>query len=94
MTVLSARFKQGLSEVRRYVIDFSLQLSAVPTVSSPSGGTGLVVSSLAIAGDGKTAAFYVSGGQTGQTYEIDLLSTTSIAQVFEDVVAVDIITKV
>lgn len=101
MTTLSARFKQGLSEVRRYVIDYTLQLSPgeilttlTPTISSPSGGTGLVVNSVAIASDGKTAAFYVSGGQTGQSYEIDFLGATSIGQTFEDVIAVDIITKV
>jgi hypothetical protein len=98
---LSARFKQGLLEVRRYVVDWTLQMSpgevivtAVPTISSPSGGTGLVVGSLAIASNGLTAAFYVSGGQDGQFYEIDILSTTSIGQTFEDVVGVDVSTKV
>ena len=101
MSVLSARFKQGLLEVRRYVIDYTAQLSPgetvttiTPTISSPSGGSGLVVASIAIASDGKTAAFYVSGGQVGKFYEIDFLSATSIGQTFEDVVGVDIITKV
>lgn len=102
MTTLSARFKQSVSEVRRYVIDFTLQLSPgelltslVPTISSPTGGTlNLVVSNIAITSNGLQAAFYVSGGQVGQSYEIDFLSGTSIAQTFEDVVQIDIVSKV
>jgi hypothetical protein len=102
MTTLTARFSQSVSEVRRYVIDYTLQMSPgetiatiVPTITSPTGGNlNLVVSNIAIASSGLQAAFYVSGGQVNQSYEIDFITTTSIAQTFEDVVQVDIVSKV
>jgi hypothetical protein len=102
MTVLVARFKQSPSEVRRYVLDYTLQMSPgetistiTPTISSPTGGNlNLVVSNIAIASSGLQAQFFVSGGQVNQSYEIDFVTTTSIAQTFEDVVQIDIASKV
>ena len=102
MTTLTARFKQAPLEVRRYVIDYTLQLSPgetvvtiTPTITSPSGGPlNLTVGSIAIASNGLQASFYVSLGTVGQSYEIDFLSVTSIGQTFEDVVQIDIASKV
>lgn len=102
MTISSARFKQAPLEVRRYVIDYTLQMSPgetvtaiTPTITSPTDGPlTLVVASIAIASSGLQAAFYASGGAVNQSYEVDFITTTSIGQTFEDVVQIDIVSKV
>ncbi len=104
MTTLSARFKQAPLEKRRYVMDFSLQLSAgelltdltVSSKTSPTGGdpTALVIDSIVIASSGLQVVFYAYGGEDGQSYEIAFLAETSIAQKFEDVIQIDVVEKV
>lgn len=107
MSLITARFNQSPLEARRYLLDYVLDLavgeslsSLAFSISSPSGELSptLVVSSVvlapAVGGVVNQATFFVSGGTAGQSYEIDFLATTSIAQIIETVVAVNIQVKV
>lgn len=105
MSNLSGRFRQTANEDRRYVLDYTLQLSAgetvlslVTNITSPTGGLGdtpaFVVNNVVIASTGLQVVMYMSGGVTGQSYEVQVLATTSIGQVIEDVVQIDIVSKV
>lgn len=104
MSTLSARFKQGPQEAKRYLLDYTLFLSAgeavtgivssvtvltVPIIGSPP----LVVSSVTLGPGGLQALYFISGGATQQSYEVTFLATTSIGQVLEDVVQYDIAEK-
>lgn len=104
MSTLSARFKQGPQEVKRYLLDYTLFLSAgetvtgvVPSITNmttpPLGSPPLVVSSVTLGPGGLQAFYFISGGATGQSYEVTFLATTSITQVLEDVVQYDIAEK-
>lgn len=101
MSVITARFNLSPSESRRYLLDYSLDLGVGEsitgisfTVSSPSGEVSptLTVTNVVLApavnGVVNQATFFLSGGTAGQTYEVDFLATTSIAQIIETVVAV------
>lgn len=104
MSTLSARFKQGPQEVKRYLLDYTLFLSAgeavvsitavitvltVPILGSPA----LVVTSITLGPGGLQALYFISGGATQQSYEVTFLATTNIGQVLEDVVQYDIAEK-
>jgi hypothetical protein len=100
MTQYAARFKQSPAELKRYVLDFSLDLAPGENVSSVvinvvynSGpiATPLVVNSVALlppnaAGQTYGFAFFVSGGSDTSVYEVQFLVTTSLTQVLEEVV--------
>lgn len=101
MSIFSAKFKQSPVEVKRYVLDFTLQLATGESVSSIAitviqtggivlGSPPLVVSSVAllppVGGAVLGAAYFVSGGIDTGVYEVKFLTTTSIGQVLEDVV--------
>lgn len=101
MTTLTARFRQTPSEVRRYLIDYTLDLAAGETITSmatpvivPGNGVAvsppLVINNVVIAPGALQVAFFASGGVDGGTYEVQFLATTSIAQVREDVIEFDI----
>jgi len=103
MTTLSGQFTQDNPENRRYILDYTLQLSSGETVtgltftiSSPTGDNpaNFTVNSLTIASAGTMAFFYATGGTANQQYEVAFLATTSIGQVFEDVVKFTITPKV
>lgn len=101
MSNISARFNQSPYEVKRYLVDFTLDLATgeslttipAPTITSPSGELvpTLVVSNIALApsvgGQITQFTFFVSGGTAGQNYEIDFLASTTLTQVLECVVA-------
>lgn len=107
MSNITARFNQSPPESLRYLIDMTLDLAtgeniasiAAPTITSPSGELipTLVVNSIVLApavnGVVNQATYFVSGGTAGQTYEIDFLITTSLPQVHEVVVAMNIQVK-
>lgn len=99
MSTLSAKFKQSPVEVKRYVLDYSLQLATgeniltvTPTIIQISGpvSPALSVTGIAllpaVAGQVTGAVFYVSGGADQGVYEIKFLATTSLSQTLEDVV--------
>lgn len=100
MTSLSARFRQGAAEKKRYMLDYTLQLAegeavtfVEPTVTPSDdapASPAFVISSVAIAPGGAQVAFYAAGGASGYSYSVQFLATTSIAQIFEDVVEFDI----
>lgn len=103
MSNLSGRFSQSPNETRRYVLDFTQQLSSgetlsslVPTVTAITPAPvspALVVENVVIASAGLQAVFYVTGGVAGNSYEISFITTTSISQIFEDIVQIDVASK-
>ena len=101
MSTLIAKFTQGPAEVRRYMLDYSLDLNAgenltsmETSISSPSGESPplLTVTNVALAansaGQVVYCTFFVSLASGGQNYEIDFLATTSLTQVIEAVVGI------
>lgn len=107
MSLISAAFTLSPLESRRYLLDYSLDLAVGEnligltfTITSPSGELvpTLLVTNVVLApavnGVVYQATFFVSGGTAGQTYEIDFLATTSIAQIIETVVAINSRVKV
>lgn len=103
MTQLTARFKQDPSEVRRYILDYTLDLnegelveSVTVTVTSPTGDNpaNFSVTNITIASGSIQAFFYASLGTNGQSYECKFLATTSLEQELVDVVQFDIQSKV
>ncbi len=107
MTTLSARFKQSPVEIKRYILDYTLQLASgesitgvTATVTRISGAATptLVVSSIVLLppvnGVVLGAAYYVSGGVDQGQYEVQFLATTSLNQTLEDVVSYVLAEKV
>lgn len=99
MSILQARFDQTANENKRYMWDYTADLSPGETVTSltvnvfqqaGAATPALVVNNVVIAGDGVHVVFYVSGGAYPGNYEIQFLATTSIAQIFEDIVGINI----
>jgi len=104
MSSLAARFSQTPSEVKRYLLDYTLFVSpgeAVVSVAAevtalstpPEGSPDLVVTNIALGPGGLQALYFISGGADGVSYEVDFKATTSIGQVLEDVVQYDIAVK-
>jgi hypothetical protein len=101
MSVIQARFNQTVNEKKRYMWNYGADLSTGETVVSvantvyPQGQTAatppLVVSGIVIDSTGIYVVFYVQGGVSLGTYEIQFLATTSIGQIFEDIVAINIV---
>ena len=103
MSVLSAQFTQDNPEIRRYILDYTLQLSSgetvtglTNTVTSPTGDNpaNFNVYNVTIDPAGALAFFYATAGTQYQQYEVAFLATTSLGQVFEDVVKFTITPKV
>ncbi len=107
MSTYSAKFTQSPTEIKRYVLDYTQQLASgenivsfVVNVVQNSGATTppLVVTNLALLpanalGQVYGAAYFVSGGVTTGTYEIQFLATTSLGQVLEDIVFYSLLEK-
>lgn len=104
MSSLSARFTQTPTENKRYLLDYTLFLSAGETIVSvtpqviplgqpPLGSPPLVVSNLTVGPGGLQAIYFVSGGVDGQAYEVQFAATTSIGQILDDVAEYDIAVK-
>lgn len=105
MSTLSARFRQSPEEVKRYTLDYTLQLSAGETIVSitavitglstpPLGAPALVCDNITLGPPPTTVVlYYISGGADANSYEVKFLATTSIGQVLEDVVEYDIAEK-
>jgi hypothetical protein len=100
MSQLAAKFKQSPAEIKRYVLDFSLDLAAGENVSSVAiaiqqnqgaASPALVVNGVALlppnaAGQTYGFAYFVSGGVNNGIYEVQFLVTTSLTQVLEEIV--------
>lgn len=107
MSQITACFSKSPTEVKRYLVDCTLDLASgenltsvpAPVITSPSGELvpTLVVSSIALApavgGQVTMFTYFVSGGTNGQNYEVDFLYTTSLTQQLETVVAYNIAVK-
>ena len=106
MSTFSAKFKQSPVETKRYVLDFTLQLTTGESISSVAfsiaqiaGATSpaLAVTGVAllpaVAGVVSGAAYFVSGGVNAGVYEVTFLATTSIGQILEDVVQYTLLEK-
>lgn len=108
MTILSARFEQGYAERKRYTLDYTAQLTPGETILTvtaavnaisviPSGVPTLVVNGIVIDPTATLAVFYASLGGTsvenGFSWEAVFTATTSVGQIFTDVVQMDIVSK-
>lgn len=104
MSTLSARLTQAPSEVKRWMLDYTAQVTQGETIvgltvtvtpigTVPMGSPAVVINNIVIAPGATQAIFYAQGGADGQNYEAVFLATTSIGQVFEDVVEIDIVEK-
>jgi hypothetical protein len=97
---LSASFNQSPLELKRYLLDWTAQLaqgevvnSLIPTVSSntdPLNLGGAQVTGVAIAPAGNQAVFFMSFSNPAaadqQTYSVSFVATTSLTQLWQDVV--------
>jgi hypothetical protein len=97
---LSASFTQSTVELKRYLLDWTLQLaqgeivnSIVATVSSPTdplNNGGAQVTGIAIVPAGNQAAFFMNFSNPAaadqQTYLVSFVATTSLTQKWQDVV--------
>lgn len=108
MSKLQAKFRQSPVEAKRYVLDYSIQLSAGESIVSialaviQTGGTILgsppfVVNNLAllppVGGAVLGAVYLAQGGINGGVYEVQFLATTSVGQILEDVVQYTLMEK-
>lgn len=104
MSSLSARFRQSPEEVKRYLLDYTLFLvtgeavtgitAAITNLGTPPlGSPPLAVSTIVLGPGGLQALYFISGGVSGQSYEVTFLATTSVGQVLEDVVQYNITEK-
>lgn len=106
MSQIDAQFRKSPLETRRYLLDYTLDLATGEsltglsvTVTSPSGELvpTLIINNVALApavgGIVNQATFFASGGTAGQTYEVEFLATTTLTQVFDDVVGFTITVK-
>lgn len=96
-----AQFTQSPNEKRRYMLDYTLDLStgeavtsmATPVVVNTPGQVivnALVVNGVVIGPGGLQVVFYVSGGDANNDYEIQFLASTSANQIKEDVIKMHI----
>lgn len=101
MTTLTARVRQAPPEVRRYSLDYTAQVNTGEIISNvtatvtpiqmpPLGATALTVTNIVIGPTGLLVVFFVQGGADGVAYEIKFLGTSSLGQVFEDIVEIDV----
>lgn len=84
------RFFQQPWEIKRYRVDFTLNLGdneivsllsfLVDNTTSPP----LDVTNAAIAPEGKEITFFVGGGLSGNSYKVTIRTTTTVGQRFED----------
>ena len=97
---ITAQFTQTPQEVRRYVFDYTLDLSTGETVTaavvkgittiagqSDAAAPTVVVDDIAIEPGALMVEFYVSGGVPGGIYFVDFLVTTTAAQQIESILA-------
>lgn len=101
MTTLTARVRQAPEEVRRYSLDYTSQVNTgelitacaatvTPIQTPPLGATALTVTNIVIGPTGLLVVFFVQGGADGVSYEIRFLGTSSLGQIFEDIVEIDV----
>ncbi len=107
MSQYAAKFVQSPAEVKRYVMDFTLDLAAgenvetITTAIQQNSGVAspaLVVNSIALlpansAGQVYGFAFFVSAGVNAGIYEVQFLVTTSLGQTFEEIVLFTLVEK-
>jgi hypothetical protein len=106
MSTIAARFKQSPVETKRYLVDFTLDLAtgeSITTVAvaitriSGTATPALVVTNVAllpaVSGVVTGFAYFVSGGVDQGQYEVQFLTTTSLGQVLETVVAYNLAEK-
>lgn len=98
MSTFSGVFTQAPEEKRRYILDYTLTLSAGETITSIStpisitqtdGATSIspfVITSVIIGPGALQVIFFASGGDDGTEFEVQFLANTSAGQIIEDVV--------
>lgn len=93
--MLLGRYKQQPGERLKRIIDLTQWLESSETILtvvpsiSPVTDTPFVCTSVVIDPAGKKFAYYLTGGEDGETYEVTFTSTTQ-TQVREDEVEIDV----
>lgn len=100
MSTISARFNQSPVEKKRYMLDWTAQLAAgevitgvtanVTSTTDNSPSLSFTITGIVIAPAGNQAVFFAAYGLTGNVYEVQFIATTSIGQIFEDVVVYNV----
>lgn len=90
------RFKKGAADRKRYVVDYNDWLDIEETVALvTSAGNNptdaFFVDGIVVNTGGKEVIFYASGGIAGNTYNVTLTATTSMGQIKQDWVEIDIV---
>ena len=86
------RFSKTPAERKRYAVDYSQWLETGETVTTrqftvtPATTPPMQVDASSITNSGLNVVFFVSSGQDAQQYKVELVSTTSLGQVKEDVI--------
>lgn len=98
MSTFSGVFTQRPEEKRRYILTYTLTLSAGETVTSittpiliqqtfgPATISPFVIDTVLIGPGGTQVLFFAHGGDDGTEYEVQFLANTSAGQILEDVV--------
>jgi hypothetical protein len=99
MSTFQAVFSQSPAERKRYVLDYTLFLApgegivSIATAISPIDMTSpFVIDGMAllppdvVGGPTIGAAYFASGGNNTEVYEVQFLATTTLGQILEDVV--------
>lgn len=95
MSILG-RYKQQPGEKRKRGIDYTEFLEDGETVSTvtaavtPVTSPVFAVSNIVIDPDGKKFAYFVEGGLTNNTYMVELTVTTSLGQILEDEIEIEV----
>jgi hypothetical protein len=90
------RFKKGSADRKRYVVDYVdwLDVDETVTLVTSAGnniGDEFYIDGVLINTGGKEVIFYASGGVVGTKYTVTITATTSMGQVKQDTVEIDII---
>lgn len=86
------RFSKTPAERKRYAVDYSQWLETGETVTqrqfvvTPATTPPMEVDASSITNGGLNVVFFVSNGKDAQQYKVELVSTTSLGQVKEDVI--------
>ncbi len=90
------RFKKGELDRKRYVVDYNDWLDVAETVTAVTCAgnnpdDAFFVDGYVVNTGGKEIIFYASGGVAGSSYNVTVQVTTSMGQVKQDWVQIDII---
>ena len=90
------KFKKGPADRKRYVADYTDWLDGAELLTSVTSEGNVPVDAFFIDGfvvntGGKEIIFYASGGVSGTSYTVSLTVNTSMGQIKQDTVTIEVI---